>query len=85
MRTLLLMSAAAGILLTLASPSQAIDGAWCLRGERGGGTVVNECQYASFEHCRRDIHLWGNTSACIPNWIEPQSAVQAPRRKSKSR
>ena len=67
MRIVLFLVAAAGISLMSAGSSQAFDGPWCLRGERGAGGVVDDCQYPSFAACSRDLYLYGNTSHCLPN------------------
>ena len=56
------------VLLCLGVASgEAREAPWCLRGDRGGGTMVDDCQYSSYEACRNFIYLWGPTSSCIPN------------------
>lgn len=70
------------VLLCLgAAPGEAREGPWCLRGERGGGAMVDDCQYPSFEVCRNFIYLWGPTSFCIPNINYRPHAAYPPRKR----
>jgi hypothetical protein len=75
---------AAALLCLGAAPGEAREGPWCLRGDRGGGAMVDDCQYASYEACRDFIYLWGPTSSCIPN-VNYRPNPTPPARKRKFR
>jgi len=79
--TIVAITAAVFMVCLGTMPSKAYDGPWCLRGERGGGATVDDCQYASFEACRNFIYLWGPTSMCIPNVNFRPNPAYPPRKR----
>ena len=83
MRIFLLVATVAIVTLASTGPSRAYDGPWCLRGERGGGQVVDDCQYASFPACRHFLTLYGPTASCIPNANFRYYVIYQPRKKRK--
>jgi hypothetical protein len=97
MRAFIVVGLAAGLLaLAGGKPGHAgyYEGPWCLKANMGQGHVVERCHFRSFEHCERELQLWGSTSFCIqshrypPHWYgrgfdPPQRAVtrKKPRRR----
>lgn len=79
----LLLTASALLLCLGAIPAKALDGPWCLRGERGAGSMVDDCQYASYVACRHFLYLYGSTSSCIPNINFRPSVAYEPRKRRK--
>jgi len=88
--TILALAALAAALVVLPSASARADwfdwwytpryeGPWCSRASIGGGSVQENCQFRTFEDCRRSV-LGGNRGFCTQN---PRYAgeLPPPRRK----
>jgi hypothetical protein len=80
-RPWLMITLAAGAFLAPAETGHAFEGPWCLRSERGGGNVIDDCYYASFAACDHFRGFYGNTASCIPNY--PSQVSYPPRKKRK--
>lgn len=64
--SLLAVGAFIGTVALASQPARAVQGPWCAVQSAGPDTVIEDCQYHSFEQCRLQV-VSGNRGTCTQN------------------